>query len=85
LGATTARLALTSTELSGNGTALWVSASAGGDTAQVILEDSTITHNGTGVALLGAGTKTVFTRQNNALKFNTNDVTGGALTPQGPQ
>jgi hypothetical protein len=35
------------------------------------------------VALSGAGTKAVFTRQNNAFKFNGTDITGGTLTPQG--
>jgi nitrous oxidase accessory protein NosD len=82
-GSTTSRLALTSTELSGNATAVSVSAAAGADTAQVVLEDTTITHNGTGVALSGAGTRAAYSRQNNALKFNGSDVTGGALTPQG--
>jgi photosystem II stability/assembly factor-like uncharacterized protein len=82
-GGATARLTLSETTLPGNGTAVAASAALGGDTAQVVLDSVAITHNGTGVTLSGAGTKTVFTRQNNALKFNGTDVTGGTLTVQG--
>jgi hypothetical protein len=78
----TARIAVNASDLSGNGTAVSVNAAAPGDTAHAILEDVTITHNGTGVAIGGGGNSAVFSRQNNSVKFNGTDVTGGALTPQ---
>lgn len=79
-GGTSTQLTLSGSELSGNGTAVSVAAAAGGDLAQVLLDDLTITHNTTGVALSGSGTRTAFTRQNNAFRFNAMDV-AGALTP----
>jgi predicted outer membrane repeat protein len=82
---TSAQLSLYRTVLSNSLTALSVVASAGGDLAQALLDDTTITHAGTGVALSGAGTKTVLTRQNNTFRFNGLDVTGGALTPLAAQ
>ncbi len=81
-GAST-KITLSESELSGNGTAVAVSATASGDTARVVLDNVTITHNGTGVSLTGAGTREVLSRQNNALRFNGTDVTGGTLTLQG--
>ena len=82
-GGATARLALSETTLSGNGTAVAVSANPGEGTAQAVLDNVTITHNGTGVTLGGTGTRTVFTRQNSTFRYNGTDVSNGPLTPQG--
>lgn len=55
--------------------------SAGGvadSTINTILDDDTITHNGTGVNI---GFGIVSSRQNNTFLFNAPDVAGGTLTP----
>jgi hypothetical protein len=78
-GSTTTQVALTGSTLSGNSTGVQVTAATGGDTAQAVLNKLTLSQNGTGVNITG-GTATVFTRTNNAFKFNTFDVGTGTLT-----
>ena len=75
-----AQVALSGTQLTGNGTAVSVSTAASGNTAEAMLEEVTVTHNTTGVSLSGLGTKAAFTLQNNTFLFNGTDVTGGSLT-----
>ena len=79
-GGGSAQVALSGTQLTGNGTAVSVFAGAGVDTAEAMLDEVTVTHNTTGVSLSGAGNRTAFTLQNNTFRFNGSDVTGGALT-----
>jgi hypothetical protein len=81
---TTTQVAVSSSALAGNVTAIQASASSGTDIAQVMLNNVTLTQNGSGVAITGA-TASVFTRQNNAFKFNTADIASGVLTPLGAQ
>jgi hypothetical protein len=81
---TTTQVALSASALSGNVTAVQAIASTGADTAQVMLNNVTFTQNGSGVAITGA-TASVFSRQNNAFKFNTADIGSGALTPLAAQ
>jgi hypothetical protein len=76
---TTTQVAVSSSALAGNVTAIQATASSGTDNAQVMLNNVTLTQNGSGVAISGA-TAVVFTRQNNAFKFNTADVASGVLT-----
>ena len=76
---TTTQVAVSSSALAGNVTAIQATATTGTDTAQVMLNNVTLTQNGSGVAITGA-TATVFSRQNNAFKFNTADVASGVLT-----
>jgi len=79
-GGGSAQVALSGTQLTGNGTAIGVFAGGGVDTAEAMLDEVTVTHNTTGVSLSGAGNRTAFTLQNNTFRFNGSDVTGGALT-----
>lgn len=79
-GSTTTQVALSATAISGNVTGVQATVAAPADTAQVMLNNVTFTQNGSGVAITGASA-TVFSRQNNAFKFNTVDVSSGSLTP----
>jgi hypothetical protein len=79
-GGVSAQVALSGTQLTGNGTAVSLFAATVSDTAQAMLDDVAVTHNTTGVSLSGLGTKAAFTLQNNTFLFNGTDVTGGALT-----
>ena len=81
---TTTQVAVTSTALAGNVTAIQATASSGTDNAQVMLNNVTLTQNGSGVAITGA-TAVVFSRQNNALKFNGVDIASGVLSPLAAQ
>jgi subtilisin family serine protease len=82
-GGSTSRLSLSDTQLFGASvSAIQANTAAGPDTASILLEDTTITHNAAGVTFTGAGTNTVFTRGNNAFNFNGTDLVGGTLTTQ---
>jgi hypothetical protein len=83
-GSTTTQASITGTTVSGNVTGVQVSAATGSDTAQAMLNSVSVTLNTTGVSISGA-TAAVFTRQNNAFKFNTTDVGSGSLTPLAAQ
>lgn len=81
---TITQVAVTATAVSGNVTGLQAIAATGADQAQVMLNNVMLTQNSTGVAISGA-TATVFSRQNNAFKFNILDVSPGALSPLAAQ
>jgi hypothetical protein len=80
-----ADVALSDSTLTNNTTAaISVSETVAGATATVTADTNWLSENGTGF-LFGAGTPTIYTRSNNTLKFNTADVSGGALTPLAAQ
>jgi predicted outer membrane repeat protein len=83
-GAST-QLALSASELSGNNIALRLEATVAGDLVQAVLDDVTLTHNTTGVAFFGTGTRTAFSRLTNTFRFNGTDVAGASLTPLTPK
>jgi len=73
-----AELTLKNSTVSNNGTAIWTNQFTS-STVMALLDDNAVTYNAVGI-FIGAGPPTLYSRGNNTLKFNTNDVVGGALT-----
>jgi hypothetical protein len=82
-GLSTTQLAASNSTITGNTTGLFM-AVAPGDLGQAMLNNVTFSQNSAGVNVNG-GTGIVYTLTNNTFKYNTNDVTGGALTPLAAQ
>jgi len=77
-------LALSDNTITHNGGAIQAQQVAGA-TADVTVDTNWITHNGTGIIFAGPPLPIIYTRGNNTMKFNTADVSGGALTPLAAQ
>jgi hypothetical protein len=67
-----------------NATGIAIS-SENGTTASAMVDANTITLNGTGISIAGAGTSTGASRLNNTFTFNGTDVAGGTLAPVSAQ
>lgn len=74
-----AEIALSRSSISHNGSGVSASTNAGGSVA-VMLERVVVTENTTGVNIDGAGSSTVYSRQDNTVSANATDVSGGTLT-----
>jgi predicted outer membrane repeat protein len=79
------QLAISASELSGNGVGVRVSSGAPGDLSEVVLDDVSFTYNTTGVEFFGAGPKNAFSRLNNTFRFNGTNLGGAVLTPLTPK